>query len=89
VIELHDDDAVYFEVLLYYIHEHVWNSTIAQKKNHKFAYSFAALSLTPIGVYELADKYGIKGLKASAVDLMPPTIAALSLHPNWRYMHFS
>ncbi|EAT76498.2 hypothetical protein SNOG_16126 [Parastagonospora nodorum SN15] len=66
---------VYFEVLLYYIYEHVWNATVAGKKNHKSVYSFGALSLTPIGVYALADKYGVKGLKACAIDLMPQTTA--------------
>jgi hypothetical protein len=80
VIELKDDDAVYFELVLYYIYEHEWNMTIAKQKTPPRSNKFANLTLTPIGVYALADKYEVKGLKACAIDQMPSTARTPSLY---------
>jgi hypothetical protein len=69
VIELHDDDPIYFEILLRYLYEHKWNTTIADQKSHgRHKDTFPAKALTPIGVYALADKYGVEELMACAVD---------------------
>lgn len=72
IIELHDDDPVYFEVLLRYLYEHKWNTTVANRKVHDYSPdTFPAKAFTPIGVYALADKYEVEELKACAVGQLP------------------
>jgi hypothetical protein len=72
VIHVHDDDPIYFEILLRYLYEHKWDIATAQKKKAVKTWgSMSSLTLTAIGVYSLADKYEIEGLRACAIDQIP------------------
>jgi hypothetical protein len=65
--------------MLRFLYEHKWHTATADMKVHnENPVAMSAQTLTAIGVYGLADKYEIEGLRACALDKLPPPLSRTS-----------
>lgn len=70
IIELHDDDPVYFEIMLKYCYTLEWEARPRGDLDFSDGF-FENRFFTPIGVYALADKYDIPGMRVCAARAFP------------------
>jgi hypothetical protein len=73
IITVHEDDPVYFELLLKFLYIQRWDQAIANKKGSESSPQPPLRSIfsNPIGVYALADKYDVPALMECAVSQFP------------------
>jgi hypothetical protein len=71
VIEVHEDDPVYFELIFDCLHTHKCNQQIVIKKKSLIGYSVLLPFTVPIAAYELAEKYDVPGLREVTAENFP------------------
>jgi hypothetical protein len=82
IIKIHEDDPVYFELLLKFLYTHRWDQAIANKKGPVAKTSLELKYSNPIGVGALAEKYDVPGLFECAAKQFPANDTCGS-HERW------